>query len=98
MKLEISSAEEPFGSMPAPLAISEFATHSYIISGTCNNLTRLFHLGQKEVKCTMLQLGFEGRGVRDRALFVWLYMNEGTICHLMCLVSRHVTKYNPIPQ
>ena len=26
------------------------------------------------------------------------YKNEGTMCHVMCLVSRHVTKYNPIPQ
>ena len=33
-----------------------------------------------------------------RALFVLSYKNEGTMCHVMCLVSRHVTKYNPIPQ
>ena len=47
---------------------------------------------------TVLQLGFEGRGVLGRALFAWSYKNEGTMCHAMCLVSRYVTKYNPIPQ
>ena len=35
----------------------------------------------------MLQLEFEGRGVPDRAHFAWSYKNEGTTCHLMCLVS-----------
>ena len=50
-------------------------------------------------KCiTVFQLGFEGRGVPGRALFVQSYKYEGTMCHVMCLVSRHVTKYNPIPQ
>ena len=47
---------------------------------------------------TVLQLGFEGRGVLGRELFAQSYKNEGTICHVMCLVSRHVTKYNTIPQ
>ena len=43
----------------------------------------------------VLQLGFEGRGVPGRALFVRSYKNEGTMCHVMCLVSSHVTKYKP---
>ena len=33
---------------------------------------------------SMLQLGFQGRGLPDRALFVWSYKNEGTVCHVMC--------------
>ena len=41
---------------------------------------------------TVHQLGFEGRGVLGRALFVSSYKNEGTLCHVMCLVSRYVTK------
>ena len=32
----------------------------------------------------------------DRALFVQSYKNEGTKCHVMYLVSIHVTKYNAI--
>ena len=36
---------------------------------------------------TVLQLGFQGRGVADRALFVRTYKNEGTMCHVICLVS-----------
>ena len=44
----------------------------------------------------MLQLGFEGSGVPGRALFVGSYKNKGTMCHVMCLVPRIVTKYNPI--
>ena len=47
---------------------------------------------------TVLQLGFEGRRVSGRALFTRSYENEGTMCHAMCLVSRHVTIYIPIPQ
>ena len=49
---------------------------------------------------TVLHLGLEDRGVLDRALFVRPYKNEGNMCHVMCLVhvSRHVTKYDPIPQ
>ena len=47
---------------------------------------------------TVPQLGFEGRGVLGRALLAWSYKNEGTMCHVMCLVSRHVAKYNPIAQ
>ena len=47
---------------------------------------------------SVLQLGFEGRGVPGRVLFAQLYKNEGTMCHVMCLVSIHVTKYNAIPQ
>ena len=47
---------------------------------------------------SVLQLGFEGRGAPGRALFAWSYKNEGIMCHAMCLLSRHVTKYNPIPQ
>ena len=44
---------------------------------------------------SVLQLGFKGRGVPGRTLFVRYYKNEGALCHVMCLVSRHVTKYNP---
>ena len=33
---------------------------------------------------TMLQLGFEGRGVPSRALFAWSYKNENTMCYVMC--------------
>ena len=47
---------------------------------------------------SVLQLGFQGRGVLGWALFAWSYMNEGTMCHKMCLLSRHVTKYNPTKQ
>ena len=36
---------------------------------------------------SVLQLGFQGRGVLDRALFAWSYKNEGTMCHVMCSVS-----------
>ena len=32
---------------------------------------------------TVLQLGFEGRGVWGRALFAWSYKNESTMRHLM---------------
>ena len=46
----------------------------------------------------VLQLGFEGRGVSGMAIFARPYKDEGTMCHEMCLVSGHVTKYNPIPQ
>ena len=46
----------------------------------------------------VLQQRFEGRGVPDRARFARSYKNEGTMCHMMCLVSRHVSKYNPILQ
>ena len=49
-------------------------------------------------ECAVLQLGFEGKGVLGRALFVWSYKNEGTMRHELCLVSRYVTKYNPITQ
>ena len=33
---------------------------------------------------TVLQLGFDGRGVPSRALFAQSYKNEGTMCHVMC--------------
>ena len=46
----------------------------------------------------VLQLGFLGRGALGRALFAQSYKNEGTMCHVRYLVSRHFTKYNPIPQ
>ena len=36
---------------------------------------------------SVLQLGFQGRGVPDRALFARSYKNEGTMCHVMCSVS-----------
>ena len=36
---------------------------------------------------SVLQLGFHGKGVPDRALFARSHKNEGTICHVMCLVS-----------
>ena len=39
---------------------------------------------------SVLQLGFEGRGVPSRALFAWSYKNESTMCHVMCLVSKKV--------
>ena len=45
-----------------------------------------------------LQLGFRGRGVPGREIFLRSYKNEGTMCHVMGLVSRHVIEYNPIPQ
>ena len=48
-----------------------------------------------------LQLGFEGREVPGRALFVQSNKNECTVYRVyrvMCVVSRYVTKYNPIPQ
>ena len=52
-----------------------------------------------KLRCyAVLQLGFEGRGALGRALFAWSYTNEGTTCHVTCLVSRHVIKHNPIPQ
>ena len=47
---------------------------------------------------SVLQLGFKGRGAPGRALFAKSYKNEGTMFHMMWLISRHVTKYNPIPQ
>ena len=43
---------------------------------------------------TVLQVGFEDRGVSCRALFVWPTKNEGNMCHVMCLEARHVMKYN----
>ena len=46
-----------------------------------------------QVLITVLQLGFEGRGMLDRALFALSYKNEGTMSHVMSLVSRRVTKY-----
>ena len=30
---------------------------------------------------------------RGRALSALSYENKGTLCHVMCLVSRHITKY-----
>ena len=35
----------------------------------------------------VLQQGFQGREVLGRALFARSYKNEGTMCHVMCLVS-----------
>ena len=42
----------------------------------------------------VLPLGFEDRG----ALFALSHKNEGTMYHVMSLVSRHDIKYNFIPQ
>ena len=44
---------------------------------------------------SVLQLGYEGRGVQGRALFAQSYKNEGSMCHVMCLVLRHVTNIIP---
>ena len=33
---------------------------------------------------TVLQLGFQGRGVSDRTLFAWSYKNKGTMCRVVC--------------
>ena len=49
--------------------------------------------GRKSTMYPVLQLGFEDRGVLGRALFALSNQNEGTMCHVMRLVSRHVTKY-----
>ena len=58
-----------------------------------NILLFLLEKQMMQVLITVLQLGFEGRGVLDRALFALSYKNEGTMCHVMSLVSRLVTKY-----
>ena len=42
---------------------------------------------------SVLQLGFEGRGVLGRALFAQSYKNEGTMCHVSCDVLSIKTCY-----
>ena len=42
---------------------------------------------KKKYLSAVLQLGFQGRGVPDRALFLQTYKNEGTMCNVICLVS-----------
>ena len=45
----------------------------------------------------VLQLVFEG-GARKGTFFVWPYKNDRSMSHVMCLESKQVTKYNPMPQ
>ena len=73
---------------PENIDTSEIHSSVYVfIAVNGHSSKNLFFFTTAGISATVksvLQLGFEGRGVQGRALFVWSYKNEGTMCHVMC--------------